>query len=174
MGKSGKARSNLSVSSIKINQPVNKQELTLGNSSLSHGAESLFKSDTYSSNVTETVSEHNFAQGGLAERTRLNPTKRRNESDSETEINESIKQSLLKNEQRWIYVSKTELFAITATSDLWPDNFNYIQLPSVEENKTIDLSLDSQSVRCRLLFRGPKKYKRFSKTKRFTKSTTNR
>ena len=33
-----------------------------------------------------------------------------------------------------------------------------IQRSSVEENKTVDLSINSQSVRCRLLFRGPKKY----------------
>ena len=158
MGKSGKARSNLTVSSIKINQPVKQQKLTFGNSSLSQGAEPLFESETCSSNEAETVSQHDFAQGGPAKRTRLNPTKRRNESDSEIEINESIKQSLLKNEQRWIFVSNTELYAITATIDLWPDNFNYIQGSSIEENKTIDLSIYSQSVRCRLLFRGPKKY----------------
>ena len=158
MGKLGKARSNLTVSSIKINQPVKQQKLTFGNSSLSQGAEPLFESDTCSSNEAETVSQHDFAQGSLAKRTRLKPTKRRNESDSEIEINESIKLSLLKNEQRWIFVSHTELYAITATSDLWLDNFNYIQRSSLEENKTIDLSIDSQSIRCRLLFRGPKKY----------------
>ena len=168
MGKSGKARSNLTVSSIKIIQPVKQQKLTFGNSSLSQGAEPLFESDTCSANEAETVSQHDFAQGGPAKRTRLNPTKRRNESDSEIEINESIKQSLLKNEQRWIFVSNTELYAITAISDSWPDNFNYIHRSSIEENKTIDLSIDSQSVRCRLLFRGPR-----NTSTRFTESTMN-
>ena len=112
MGKSGKTRSNLTVSSIKINQPVKQQKLTFGNSTLSQGAEPLFESDTCSSNEAKTVSQHDFKQGGPAKRTRLKPTKRRNESDSEIEINESIKQSLLKKEQRWIFVSKTELYAI--------------------------------------------------------------
>ena len=38
------------------------------------------------------------AVSGPASNTRLNPTKRRNESDCEVETNNSIKQSLLKNE----------------------------------------------------------------------------
>ena len=72
------------------------------------------------------------AISGPASNTRPNPTKRRNKSDSEVEINNSIKLSLLKNEQRWIFVDSHKIIVITPTSDYWPEGVDFIQRSTPE------------------------------------------
>ena len=70
-----------------------------------------------------------------ASNTRPNPTKRWNESDSEVEINNSIKLSLLKNEQRWVFVNSHKIIVVNPTSDYWPEGVDFIQRSTPEGNQ---------------------------------------
>ena len=95
---------------------------------------------------------------GFASNTRPNPTKRRNESNSEVEINNWIKLSLLKNERRWIVVDSHKIIVVTPTSDYFPERADFIERSTLEENKRINLIVGTEPVSCRLLFKGHKKY----------------
>ena len=104
----------------------------------------------------ETIDKQ-IETAGPSSRTRVNPTKRLNESDSEVEINNSVKLSLMKVEQKWIFVGAKEVHLLGVIGELWPENFSYIQRSMLEENKTTTLKIDGMDVSCRLLFKGSKK-----------------
>ena len=162
MGKSANRSKHgyLQVSKEKIKQPTKQLRLT----QMSQQTDALFESDDSFEQVaaaslpvaaaTCPVS----AVSGPASNTRPNPTKRRNESDSEVEMNNSIKQSLLKNEQRWIFVDSHKIIVITPTSYYWPEGVDFIQRSTLEENKRIDLIEGTEPVPYRLLFKGHRKY----------------
>ena len=150
----------LQVSKEKIKQPTKQLRLT----QMSQQTDALFESNDFFEEVaaaslpvaaaTCPVS----AVSGPASKIRPNPTKRRNESDSEAEINNSIKLSLLKNDQRWIFVDSNKIIVITPTSDYWPEGVDFLQRSTLEENKRIDLIEGIEPVPCRLLSKGHKKY----------------
>ena len=99
MGKSANRSKHgyLQVSKEKIKQPTKQLRLT----QMSQQTDALFESDDSFEEVAAAslpVAATTCPVSGPASNTRPNPTKRRNESDSEVEINNSIKQSLLKNE----------------------------------------------------------------------------
>ena len=159
MGKSANRSKHgyLQVSKEKIKQPTKQLRLT----QMSQQTDALFESDDSFEEVAAAslpVAATTCPVSGPASNTRPNPTKRRNESDSEVEINNSIKQSLLKNEQRWIFVDSHKIIVITPTSDYWPEGVDFIQRSTLEENKRIDLIEGTEPVSCRLLFKGQKKY----------------
>ena len=87
----------LQVSKEKIKQPTKQLRLT----QRSQQTDALFESDDSFEEVAAAslpVAATTCPVSGPAPNTRPNPTKRRIESDSEVEINNSIKLSLLKNE----------------------------------------------------------------------------
>ena len=149
----------LQVSKEKIKQPTKQLRLT----QMSQQTDALFVSDDSLEEVTAAslplaaTTCPVSAVSGPASNSRPNPTKRRNESDSEVEINNSIKLSLLKNEQRWIFVDSHKIILVAPTSDFWPEGVDFIQRSTLEENKRIDLIEGTEPVSCRLLFKGHKK-----------------
>ena len=151
MKKSGKSKKlyTLEVTKDPIVQPKTQTQLPFDLRSSSQPIPQAL-SDKVSSDEMQQIP-------GPSSRTRANPKKKRNESDSEIEVNNSVKQSVLKSEQRWIFASSKELFSFSATSDVWPDGFSFIQRASLEENQTTTLCVDFREVMCRLLFKGPKK-----------------
>ena len=131
MGKSANRSKHgyLQVSKEKINQPSKQLRLT----QMSQQTDALFESDdsfeevaAASLPVAATTCQIS-AVSGPTSNTRPNPTKRRNQSDSEVEINNSNKLSLLKNEQRWIFVDSPKILVITPTSDYWLEGVDFIQ-----------------------------------------------
>ena len=151
MGKAAKRSKHryLQVSNEKIKQPTKQLRLT----QMSQQTDALFESDDSFEEVAAaslTVAAATCpvsAVSGPSSNTRPNPTKKRNVSDSEVEINNSIKLSLLKNEQRWIFVDSHRIIALTPTSDYWPERVDFIQRSTLEENKRIDLDCYSRGTR---------------------------
>ena len=160
MGKSANRNKHgyLQVSKEKIKQPT-KQLKQLNQ--MSQQTDTLFESDDSFEEVAAAsllVAATTCPVSVPASNTRPNPTKRRNESNSEVEINNSIKLSLLKNEQRCIFVDSHKIIVITPNSDYWPEGVDFTQRSTLEENKRIDLIEGTEPVSCGLLFKGHKKY----------------
>ena len=65
---------------------------------------------------------------------------------------------MLKNEQRWVLVGGKNLYVLTATSDMWPEEFDFVQRASLEDNQKVSLYVGTEDVTYRFLFKGPKKY----------------
>ena len=139
MGKSANRSKHgyLQVSKEKIKHPTKQLRLT----QMSQQTDALFESDDSFEEVASASLPLSAATcpvsavSGPASNTRPNPTKRRNESDSEVEINNSIKLSLLKNEQIWIFVDSHKIIVITPTSDYWPEGVDFIQRSTLRKTK---------------------------------------
>ena len=147
-GKNKKKKYSLSIDKEPLQQPAHQRKLTFEVCS--------FSQPMLARGSNETI-DNQFETAGPSSRTRVNPTKRLNESDSEVEINNSVKLSLMKAEQKWIFVGSKEVHLLGVISELWPENFSYIQRSTLEENKTTTLKIDGMVVSCRLLFKGSKK-----------------
>ena len=135
----------LQVSKEKIKQPTKQLRLT----QMSQQTDALFESDDSFEEVAAAslpVAATTCPVLGPASNTRPNPTKRRNESDSEVEINNSIKLYHLKNEQRWIFVDSHKIDVITPTSNYWPEGVDFIQRSTRGKQKNRSHRRDRTSV----------------------------
>ena len=130
---------------------IKQQTKQLRLNQMSQQTDALFESDDSFEDFTAATFRLS-AVSGPAPNTRPNPSKRRNEWDFKAEVNNSIKPSHLKKEQKWFFDDSTP------TRDYWPERVDFIQWWTLEENKRIDLIVGTEPVSCRLLFKGYKKY----------------
>ena len=80
-------------------------------------------------------SNNEISQSHTLSRTRPNPTKKKNDSDSEVEKNAAVKESLLKNEFRWAIFWQSEIMTtLRPTSEQWPITISFIGKMSFQED----------------------------------------
>ena len=102
-------------------------------------------------------SNNEISQSQTLSRTRPNPTRKKNDSDSEVEKNAAVKESLLKNEFRWAFLWQSEIMTLHPTSEQWPTSISFIGKMSFQEDCSLDLEVDNEIYPSRLLCKGPKK-----------------
>ena len=109
-GKNKKKRVfSLSIDKEPVQQPTRQRELTFEGCSISQ--------PMLAPSSNETI-DNQIETAGPSSRTRVNSTKRLNESDSEVEIDNSVKLSLMKAEQKWIFVGSKEVHLLGVISEL--------------------------------------------------------
>ena len=84
---------------------------------------------------------------------RSEPTKSHNLFDSEAEREDSIKDSILKNNTAWLF-EKDKLILVTYRSTKWPKNVKPSEMLSLIEGESYNLQDKDQPVSCRLLCKG--------------------
>ena len=84
---------------------------------------------------------------------RSEPAKSHNLFDSEAEREDSIKDSILRDNLAWLFV-KDNLILITYSSTKWPKKIKPSEMLSLIEGESYNLQFKDQSVSCRLLSKG--------------------
>ena len=88
---------------------------------------------------------------------RWNPTKRINDSDSEVEAEQAVKEKLIREEFEWIFVDHCSIVTVNASNDAWPALTNYRSKYTLPEDSIIKLKYQGDSYDSRLLCKGPRK-----------------
>ena len=89
---------------------------------------------------------------------RSEPAKSHNLFDSEAEREDSIKDSILRDNLAWLFV-KDNLILITYSSTKWPKKLKPSEMLSLIEGESYNLQFKDQPVSCRLLSKGNYKKK---------------
>ena len=89
---------------------------------------------------------------------RSNPPKKKNDSDTEVESEELIKQGLVKKDHEWLFASSDAIVVIKTTSDSWPPKMTFSQKENLTEDSVCKLFIGGDEQDCRLLCKGPRKY----------------
>ena len=84
---------------------------------------------------------------------RSEPTKSHNLFDSEAEREDSIKDSILKNNMAWLFV-KDNLILVNYSSTQWPKKIKPSEMLSLIERESYNLQVKEQPISCRLLCKG--------------------
>ena len=87
------------------------------------------------------------------ENLRTEPTKNHNLFDSEAEREDSIKDSISKNNLAWLFV-KDNLTLKTYSSTKWPKKLKPSEMLSLIEGEFYNLQFKDQPYSCRLLCKG--------------------
>ena len=89
---------------------------------------------------------------------RSNPPRKKNDSDTEVESEELIKQGLVKKDHEWLFASSDAIVVIKSTSVSWPPKMTFSQKENLTEDSGCKLFIGGDEQECRLLCKGPRKF----------------